>query len=87
MLWDWGWVNQERRPEGTGQWPGEGLRFVEANSEFLGRKKKYQNCYSFGKDRAIVDGSGQPVPGHGREHEHKSKNLLSFMETSPGKLL
>lgn len=34
-----------------------------------------------------MDGSGQPVPGHGREHEHESKDLLSFLETSLGKLL
>lgn len=45
------------------------------NSEFLGRKKKK-------KDGAIVDGRGQPVPDHGREHEHESKNLLIFLETS-----
>lgn len=79
-------VNQERSPEGTEQWSGEGLRFVEGNSEFLGRKAK-QKHYSFGKDGALVDGSGQPVPGHGREHEHESKDLLSFLETSLGKLL
>lgn len=82
-------VNRERSAGGTGQCPGEGLRFVEANSEFLSRKKKKRkrNCYSFGKDGAIVNRSGQPVPGHGREHEHKSKNLLNFLQTSPGKLL
>lgn len=34
-----------------------------------------------------MDGSGQSVPGHGREHEHESKDLLSFLETSLGKLL
>lgn len=32
-------------------------------------------------------GSGQPVPGQGREHEHEDKDLLSFLETSLGKLL